>query len=423
MRFYGVSTPLRGVVMTFRTLLMVFALLLLLAGRGRTAEVRLRCTADTDISSYETEREFNYGKSTRLRLKGIQMMALFQFDTERLVGWQVKRATLYLRYAGNDRKLRTLGLSTITVPWEEGTGTGERKLFDPCFNWSACNQTRWAGPYSDFTDVSFTGGNSLANYADVTVLPDGWISVPVEPRLVHAMILGYSFGLAVSDEKGQTGANNDVYSREQSGSEPYLVVEGAPGPRTAPAVIDHPTISADSSRAGYDTGGVQVSFLAPFDDFAYEVRYSQQGGQAQTLPHLDVPFAQPGKQQTIHIGGLKPTTPVVVEIVPISASGVRGTPTRVTGIASSALLKPPILRRPASPAGAGEAPHEHGGRMRLWAYPDTEKAHPSSGNLLEEVGSKGYNQTAQGDYRSGNAVWDGRMIRLYAARNEFVAFH
>ena len=390
---------------------------------AQAEEVRLRCTADTNLSSYEGEQDLNYGHSTRLRLKGIQMLALFQFDTAPLMGWQIQKATLYLRYAGNERKLRTVGISTVSSPWEEGTGAGEKKIYESCFRWSGQSKTPWAGPSTDFTDVSFTAGHTLANYADVKVLEDGWIAVPVQPRLVQALVAGVSYGLAVTDEKGQTGANNDIYSREQANSAPYLVIQGAPGRNTAPDTIERLTATSDSGHADFNFGAMQVSFIAPPDVFAYEVYYSPQGPAAPlSLPRFAIPFAEPGKKQTLRFTGLKPSSPVHVEIVPVSAAGVRGTATQVNGTSSSTRLRPPALLHPIPIIGSKEPPKLYSEALRLWAYPETEKADPVWGNLLEEVGEKRYNTTPLGDYRSSNSVWDGKTVRLYGARNEFVAF-
>jgi hypothetical protein len=409
--------------MLFRTLL-VCLLVALLSCAAQAEEVRLRCTANTNLSSYETERDLNYGKSARLRLKGIEMLALFQFDTAPVAGWNVEKATLYLRYAGNDRKLRTLGISTISALWQEGTGTAEQKPGETCFDWSAFGQRRWAGPDTDFTDVSFTTGHTLASYADLKVLNDGWIAVPVEPRLVQALIAGVSYGLAVTDEKGQTAANNDIFSREQSGSEPYLVVQGSPGSAQLPAPVQNVKLAADSRHADFSSGALRLTFLAPRDAFAYEVTCTPEGaGAAQRVPRYTIPFATPGQPQTLSLKGLAPAARQAVEIVPISATGVRGAAMRAIGISSAAEPKPAPLPAPPNTVLRAQEPPLHSGLLRLWAYPDTEKAEPVSGNLLEEVGSEKYAGPPAGDYRRANTVWEGGTIRLFAARSEFVGVH
>lgn len=391
---------------------------------GLAEQVRLRCIADTNLSSYETERSFNYGQSSRLRLKGIQMLALFNFDTTPIAGWQIRKATLYMRYAGNDRRLRTLGISTISAPWKEGTGSAEQKPGEACFLWIALGQTRWAGENTDFTDVSFTAGHTIAAYSDITTLAGGWFSVPVEPRLVQAVLTGVSYGLAVSDEKGQTAANSDIYSREQNGSEPYLIVEGSPIAKTLPAAITDLQAMPDSRHSDFDSGAMQLSFTAPRDAFAYEVRYSFPGSDVQSsFARNEIPMARPGRKETITLAHLSPSVNMNLDVMPISVTGVRGAAARVNAKPSSPLLKPAAFSRPAKIAANPGAEPVPSGSVEIWAYPDTEKANPITGSLLEEVGAEKYSSSVNGSHGVLNAVWDGHAVRLFGARNEFVSFN
>jgi hypothetical protein len=401
--------------------LCLLALLLPLAALAE--ETRLRCIADTNLSSYESERDFNYGQSTRLRLKGIQMMALFRFDTAPVKDWRVEKATLYLRYAGNDRKLRTLGLSTVSAPWEEGTGAGERKPGEVCFMWRALGKERWAGPDTDFTDVSFTAGNTLAAYADVKDVGDGWIAVDVPARLAQAMIAGVTYGLAVTDEKGQTMANNDVYSREQSASAPYMVVVGRPVAAARPYPVRDLAAAPEPGRADFAHGALRLTFTAPSGALAYDVRYTLPDGTVGLAARYALPFAAPGEQQSILLDGLPPDANVTVGITSWSETGARGQAAVINGKASAAKFKPAPLTIPSVSAASGQEPQAYGGAFRVWAYPDTEKAHPVGGSLLEEAGPERYAGAPTGGYRRDNSVWDGRIIQLAAARNEFVAFH
>lgn len=278
-------------------------LLIWLAQGARADEAKLRCMADTNISSYEGERNFNYGQSTRLRLKGIQMLALFQFDTAPLAGWKVTKATLHLRYAGADRKLRTLGFSTVSAPWQEGTGVQEAKPGEASFLWRENGKTRWAGPDTDFTDVSYTAGHTLTSYADIRMEPgqageDGWFTVNVEPKLVQALVAGVSYGLAVSDEKGQTAANNDVYSREQSNSQPYLTVEGAPDTNKVILYPANISVTPDARHAGFGKGAARVTFTTSAGTFAVDARVQQNGEEDwQDVPRSALPLARPGQKQ------------------------------------------------------------------------------------------------------------------------------
>ncbi len=381
-------------------------------------EVRLRCVADTNISSHSAERELNYGRAPRLRLKGIEMLALFRFDTQPIQDWTVASARLYLRHAGETRMLKTLGISTVSSPWEEGTGAGERKPGECCFDWAELGGRHWAGARSDFTDVTFLPERSLVSYADIREEGDDWFSVPVDPVLVQAMRWSVSYGMAVSDEKGQTMANNDVYSREQSGSEPYLVVEGRPGRERTEGARGRggegatPTLLSagpDPAHADFKHGAIRVKL--PDQGFAYRIRYGPLGGAlSHELPRYAIPY--PGSGRYAVIRDLLPLLLYRVRVETLASDGSVSA-TEITTSASTAQRRPPPLR---AAAPIQPVPAEPGGSLRVWAYPDTEMASPVTGALLEESSS------SQGSFRRSNPVWDGRSIRLRGARGEILGF-
>lgn len=219
------------------TALIVLAYAIVLAAPSPDQEtITLPCIADTNLSSYEHEARFNYGRSTHLRLKGIQMMALFRFDTDRVRRARVLSAELRLRYAGSDRMLRTVGVSTITVPWEEGDGVGEEKPGRACFAQRRLGQVAWAPDATDFAEIIFRQPG-LWTYKYVSSGGDApdWLRIEVPPEIVEAMAAGLATGIVVTDEKGQTAANNDVFSREQTASSPSLVVRISPRPSSRPS--------------------------------------------------------------------------------------------------------------------------------------------------------------------------------------------
>ncbi len=408
-------------------LLLVVLLLIALTGAGAN-EARLRCTADTNVSSYEGERNANYGQSTRLRLKGIQMLALFQFDTAPIAGWKVSKATLHLRYANADRKLRTLGISTISAPWQEGTGVQEAKPGETSFLWRENGKTRWTGPDTDFTDVSYTAGHTIASYADIRMEPgkageEGWFTVNVEPKLVQALVAGVSYGLAVSDEKGQTAANNDVYSREQSNSQPYLTVEGSPDKNVIVDALEVNDFAQDTRHAGFGAGAVRFTLTPPRGAFAYNVSVSLPEGQRPpVVPRCQLPLATPEQPQTLLLTGLPPAQWIQVKLEAISASGKPSTPQYFACKTSPAKNEPAVLPRPPiGPPTNAFAPANDA--LRVWAYPDTEKADPVYGNLLEEAGAARYAISTGPNFRRTNAVWSGQTIRLNGARNEIIGFN
>jgi len=184
---------------------MVLALLLLLQGR-------LDCSADNSICIHPGERAENRGGSPRLRVKGIEHILVLDFDVAPLKGRVVEEARLWMLPAG-EHKLKTMGVSTVAAPWKEKECT---------FNGP------WPGG-GDFHSVAFSRGGSIWTVRDARAEKDGWLSLEIPPPIVHAMVERASHGIAVSDEKGQTMHNNDVFAREQSGKTPYLVVKSKPG--------------------------------------------------------------------------------------------------------------------------------------------------------------------------------------------------
>jgi Family of unknown function (DUF6067) len=221
-------------VIVFASRHIVFAAgLALIAVAAMADTVKLPVVADTNISSHPSERDFNYGASSHIRLKGVEMLMLVKFDTVPVRGWAVEKASLFM-HAAKPHQLKTIGVSTVATDWVEGTGRGSRAGSGATFTWADFGRRRWGGEQSDFTDAALTAAGTEVHYSDLREHDDGWFEVEVPPRLVHALINGDSYGLALADEKGQTRANNDLHSREQSGFAPYLLVTGRPTGATPP---------------------------------------------------------------------------------------------------------------------------------------------------------------------------------------------
>ncbi|MCI0343720.1 MAG: hypothetical protein L0216_21650, partial [Planctomycetales bacterium] len=236
--------------------------------------VELACVADTSICLHEAERDLNQGGKRHLRLKGIQHILLLDFDWKPLAGRTVTAARLVLRPAG-PLALRTLGLSTVATRWVEGEKADESDPAASCTRWPGGKDGTWAGPGTDFLDACFTAGGTIAEYRDARTEPDGSLSVEVPPDLIHACLSGRSFGLAVSDEKGQTMANNDFRSRED-GAGAVLRVVAVPGippatraralvPRAAPRVVARDLPGANGPGPGplFRLEGGGRAWLAP----------------------------------------------------------------------------------------------------------------------------------------------------------------
>jgi hypothetical protein len=166
------------------------------AARGAgSGPVIVPVTRDTWVSAVGREREGNNGASPRLKLKGIQEFSLLDADFSSLRGRRIERAVLRLHQASSER-LGRVTVSTISVPWEEGTGTNYARLPG-----AACFRLPGAAP--DITAVILGNGGSIWRFADASD-PDarGWQSIPVEPAVIQARLDGRSHGFAVIDDVG-----------------------------------------------------------------------------------------------------------------------------------------------------------------------------------------------------------------------------
>jgi hypothetical protein len=164
-----------------------------LAAEGR--QVTIPVTRDTWVSAVGPEQEGNNGASPRIKLKGIQEFTLLDADFSAIKGRRIQRAVLRLHQA-SDEKLGRVTVSTISIPWEEGTGTNYAKVPGAaCF--------RLPGARLDITAVILGNGGSIWRFADASE-PDagGWQSIPVDPAVIQARLDGRSHGFVVMDDVG-----------------------------------------------------------------------------------------------------------------------------------------------------------------------------------------------------------------------------
>ena len=163
-------------------------------GLGR--HVTIPVTRDTWVSAVGDEQGGNNGASSRLKFKGIQEFSLVDGDFSALKGRRIERAVLRLHQASEERLWRVT-VSTISVPWEEGTGTNYAKLPKAaCF--------RLPGAVPDITAVILGNGGSIWRFADASD-PDagGWQSIPIDPAVIQARLDGRSHGFARDRRRGQ----------------------------------------------------------------------------------------------------------------------------------------------------------------------------------------------------------------------------
>ncbi len=387
-------------------------LLLALAISAASAEnVRLNATADIWLSdANEQERNTSSGKHSRLKLKTIQEMAAIRFDAAPAQGREVLKAALFLRRASDDQ-LRYIRVSTVNQDWTEGDGTQSYGPPDGAtFLWADAGPKRpWAWPASEFCDVVMTAGNTLATWAEREELADGWVSVALTPELVYALAVGDTDGLAVMDGGNLSYHNNFIHSVQSGGSEPYIEAELG---RPLDAVPARPDIKAEPApeRAHLAAGAIKVTVAQASDVFCWRLTVN-----GQPVERWRVKHPQPDGPMAFYLEDLAPEQECDLAVVAVSPGGWSSPPARVRVTASPALSQDLALGALEKPRAVG-APPEAAGRMRVWAYPGLVKVSPERPDAMHaDLG-------AEDDYRRANAVWDGRRIRLFGARGEYVSY-
>ncbi|MBC7288064.1 MAG: hypothetical protein H5T86_08505 [Armatimonadetes bacterium] len=365
-------------------------------------QVRLSVIADTSLQAHETEREFNSGASSVIRIKAWQHFMLLKCDLSPIRGWRIDSARLYLHLARPDHCLWRVGLSTITSDWREGTGTGSQQAVNGCsFYRAIAPDVVWAWPDSDFIDVAFGLGGSFMEYTQPREVGGGWLEVEVEPRLVAAMLHGGSYGLCISDEKGQTLFNNDVHSREQAQFQPYMIVSGASVAPGRPPEIRSVEAVPYFPAADFNHGALRITFPAP-EPFAVTYRMRARGPDGEReLPRWMLPSpAAPGEPLEVIFRG-KPDAEYSFSLVAVSETGAMSEPAHFRCRTSTAVPRPEPMSAPdAHPVEAGEAV---AGTVAARVFPGEVKVSPVTGEALEKIAP-------------------AREVVLEAARNEVVAF-
>lgn len=244
----------------------IIAALLLLLQAQPADPIRLPVIADTQLSMSHGEERLNGGGRSTVRLKGIEDLTILDLDLSVLKGRTVEEARLYFTPVGA-HKLRSIGISTIGTAWKEGQGTGSpAKPGEATFLEAAHGERPWGHPGSDFHAVTFSRGGSIWFVRDLKTESDGWCSVDLPPAILHAMLEGNSFGLALVDESA-TQLNNAIYSREQNSKAPYVLVSrskpGAPPPSGAKKYVPAPPKKIADRTGDFLKGGPAPAAVTP----------------------------------------------------------------------------------------------------------------------------------------------------------------
>jgi hypothetical protein len=321
-----------------------------------------------------------------------------------------------MKHGGEARgtDLRWFTVTTISSDWEEGLGTqlvADEQGLGASFN-EAKHKTRpWSYPGSKVYDVTLGNGESLRCDVDAGDPQDGWMVIPVDVKLIEALVSKSSHGLLLMDGSVFISANCLVATRE-SKTPPSLTVTVADAvtDTEAPAMPANVIIEPAPNQADAKTGAAQVTLTAPAGAFAYDVKID-----GQPLPRWQTPFAaKAGTRQSFLLEYLQPRSTFKLEITALDAAGNASAPATFNGMASAAITVPtlPVSDRQST----GAPPPTIAGKCATWAVPEICKLDASSGAVLLEK------DMATADQK--NAVWDAatRTIHIAAARGEIAGF-
>jgi hypothetical protein len=327
-----------------------FAPLLLCACLLRSAAaetVTLTATANAGISSIRPQTnnghdmDLSWGSGDTLAVRQNQNWAGFEnktvllnFDAKAVKGWAIKQAFLHVALAKGD--LYGVGLCSVLNDWREPTVDGDVEPGAPSWNFRATPKAGeeptdanwWAWPDSGLYSAawlhpalrySHAGPNQIDRYTD----PDGvrWLQIPVDPQLITAMACGVSYGMVLTDDKGQVAEaamldknpkpytydpsfEIQLYSRhaKEGRLAPKLEITGAPQTTSGAGSIKDLKVTAVNPTSG----GVTLEFTAPGASgdggaaFAYYAKYFRDGTAQARVPRYALPLpAAAGQHQTM----------------------------------------------------------------------------------------------------------------------------
>lgn len=361
-------------------------LILFLIAAARAESVRLPVVQDNSIVIVDGEWSVNAGASGRIRIKGNQHIVAMSFDLSAIQGRKIKRAELVCQ--ADSETISGVTISTIATPWDEMTSTGLSAGINGTDGWG----------YSGARFPAVAGGNAFTLvHQSASNHQNGAYHWEVPADMVHAMACGAAFGLALHEHDADYRRNPTIFSHEQSGKQPYLIVEVdnesdiAPLPPSALQLIP---VNGNSAR---------LILQAPRQGFAYEVSVD-----GQPLGRHNIPHVSRGTQQTIFLRDLpgNVTRPGrhQIQVVTLNRTGQRSQPASVEGelFRLDFPVFPQVNLRPsASPATAGVS-----------IIPVTDKYDRSG----QPVGF------LPADYRTNNSLFNGQHIQLTAVAGEVVGF-
>ncbi|QDT99977.1 fibronectin type III domain-containing protein [Gimesia aquarii] len=349
--------------------------------------IQLPVTKDNSIVMVDREWELNAGQQGRIRIKGNQHMVAMAFDTSAIAGKRVKNATLVCLQG--KETISGVTISTIATPWDEQRSNGLTAGMDGIKGWG----------YKGARFPAVCGGNGFTLVHNTnSKIRDGKYYWDVPPDMIHAMAIGVAHGLALHEHSADTRRNPTIFAHEQSGKKPYLMVELDD---QVDAVPDAPTelrlVSADSTSA-------QLMLKSPLrDGFAYEVTID-----GKLLGRHNIPLVRNGHEQSIPLRDLPSSIaadrPYEIKVVTLNRTGQRSKP----AVLRSVVLKSGLIDKPRVTFARAHSSPVAG----LSVIPVTDK-YDASGKSVGKLPR---------DYRTHNAIFDGRRVQLTAAAGEVIGF-
>lgn len=391
-------------------------------------KTKLMASADTCVMANPAgQREMNGGALAELPLKGNDSFILARYDADAIRNWTVTRATWHGKVLRG--RVRALGFSTTTAPWEEGSGTlKEPASSGATFGWANAKTKPWRDDGAPLPYAIRGNGQSLMSAGipqEAQDTADSWVAVPIDPVVVQALVCGAASGLVISDEKGQTEGTIVIAARDDTNSTHYIEVEGAlldmvpPSRVTELKATAHPALERRNSR------GALLTWVAGGDDarngqaFKYEIRYGlapMDFERATEWPPGRTPWPQPsGQPDGVIIEDLEPDATYAFFVRSVDEAA------QPSSIAETTLKIPPLSERAETTAPPS---YEAGpidltpGVLGFFAADETAGIDPLTGAVAEEAGSGP--RAAPGSSR----LWDRstRTLHLRAAQNETVGF-
>jgi hypothetical protein len=214
--------------------------------------------------------------------------------------------------------------------------------------------------------------------------------------MIHAMSTGVAHGLAIHEHDDDYSRNPTIFSKEQSGKRPFLIVELDDQNDPAPATATVLSVTAS------DAESAKLHLTSPEKGFAYEITINDC-----PLARHNIPLVLNSQRQAIPLRDLSseidPFAPCKIAVVTLNRWGQRSEP----AVIHSVIRSPKPAMTPNVDLWA-KRPPLHSGFSVIPVTDKYDAAGRSVGMLPD-------------DYRVHNPLFDGQRVRLTAAAGEVVS--